>query len=170
MTSTASAATSTSTSMAMSDSMTTMDMVFFTSQSTPLFSQYWAPSSTTAYAFTCIFLIALAVILRLLYAVKSVAEANWARKNARRSYIVVQPDRDSGDDGTPYRDDDRQKEADGARLRKPISAARNNPDRMVKVEDASIGASSLWIAPWRWSVDFPRALLYTIIVGVGYLE
>ncbi|KAH8668426.1 Ctr copper transporter family-domain-containing protein [Xylariales sp. PMI_506] len=73
------AAMATATSMAdmMDDSTTTtmtsedMSMVFFTGFTTPLFSTGWTPTTQGAYAGTCIFLVALCVIHRVLQAVKS---------------------------------------------------------------------------------------------------
>lgn len=39
--------------------------------------------------------------------------------------------------------------------------------RLVQPVDALIGG--LWSRPWRISVDLPRALLVTVMVGVVYL-
>jgi copper transporter 1 len=50
--------------------MSQMAMTFFTSASTPLFSLSWSPSSIGQYTGTCIFLIALAIILRALLAAR----------------------------------------------------------------------------------------------------
>lgn len=52
--------------MGMSDMM----MVFFTSTSTPLYSSAWTPKSTGQYAGTCIFIIALAFVMRALVALR----------------------------------------------------------------------------------------------------
>lgn len=54
--------------------MADMVMTFFTSFKTPLFSNDWTPTTKGQYAGTCIFLIALAVILRVLIAVRPVLE------------------------------------------------------------------------------------------------
>jgi len=62
----------------MSDSMTMymseMVMTFFTSFKTPLFSNDWTPNTKGQYAGTCIFLIVLSVILRLLIALRPILE------------------------------------------------------------------------------------------------
>jgi copper transporter 1 len=50
-----------------------MDMVFFYSTITPLFTDTWTPSGTGPYAGTCIFLIILAVIHRALIAFRNSA-------------------------------------------------------------------------------------------------
>ncbi|KAM0812074.1 putative Ctr copper transporter family-domain-containing protein [Seiridium cardinale] len=79
MTMTSSSAMSTSTAMDMdmsSDSsilMTSaeMAMVFFQSATTPLYSSAWTPSGQGPYAGTCVFLIVLATIHRILHAIKS---------------------------------------------------------------------------------------------------
>lgn len=54
--------------------MADMVMTFFTSFKTPLFSNDWTPTTKGQYASTCIFLIVLAVILRVLIAVRPVLE------------------------------------------------------------------------------------------------
>lgn len=55
-------------------SMADMAMTFFTSFKTPLFSAQWTPATKGQYAGTCIFIIALAVILRVLLALKPILE------------------------------------------------------------------------------------------------
>ncbi|KAI2611906.1 Ctr copper transporter family-domain-containing protein [Hypoxylon sp. NC1633] len=49
-----------------------MAMVFFQSVTTPLYSTAWTPQGEGSYAGTCIFLIALALLHRILIAVRSV--------------------------------------------------------------------------------------------------
>ncbi|KAJ5766325.1 uncharacterized protein N7511_003941 [Penicillium nucicola] len=80
--------TSTSTSSSMSDmsdmsmSMADMAMTFFVSFKTPLFSTDWTPGSKGQYAGTCIFIIALAVIMRVLLAFKPIFEGRlWTDSN-----------------------------------------------------------------------------------------
>lgn len=50
--------------------MSSMAMTFFTSTSTPLYSQSWTPTTTAQYTGTCIFLVAFAAIFRALLAVR----------------------------------------------------------------------------------------------------
>jgi hypothetical protein len=57
-------------------SMADMTMTFFDSIHTPLFSEAWAPKTTGQYAGTCIFLIALAVVLRVMLAFRPILEAS----------------------------------------------------------------------------------------------
>lgn len=59
--------------------MDSMKMTFFTSTSTPLYSDAWTPASTGAYAGTCIFLIALAVLFRGIIALRCNFLTIWAR-------------------------------------------------------------------------------------------
>lgn len=61
-------------SSSMSMSMSDMAMTFFTSFKTPLYGDGWTPSSQGHYAGTCIFLIVLAVILRIMIAVRPILE------------------------------------------------------------------------------------------------
>ncbi|KAH8600902.1 Ctr copper transporter family-domain-containing protein [Bisporella sp. PMI_857] len=58
--------------MSTDDTTTMMSMVFFRSVTTPLFSLSWTPNGTGAYAGTCIFLIALSVIHRILIALRQI--------------------------------------------------------------------------------------------------
>ncbi|KAK1990897.1 hypothetical protein LX36DRAFT_591669 [Colletotrichum falcatum] len=51
-----------------------MTMTFFQAVQTPLYSTAWAPGSVGQYAGTCIFLIVLGSVLRVLLAVKPVLE------------------------------------------------------------------------------------------------
>ena len=51
-----------------------MSMTFFTSFKTPLYATDWTPSSKEQYAGTCIFLIVLAVVLRVLIALRPIFE------------------------------------------------------------------------------------------------
>lgn len=57
--------------------MSEMAMTFFTSTSTPLYSNSWTPANRGQYAGTCIFLIALAVIFRVLIALRPILEARY---------------------------------------------------------------------------------------------
>jgi len=67
--------------MGMSDMM----MTFFTSTSTPLYSSAWTPSSTGQYAGTCIFIIALAFVMRALVALRVNFLSLWDTWTARHS-------------------------------------------------------------------------------------
>src|SRR3954452_21536665 len=66
-----------STSSSSGSMSTSMTMTFKNSHNTPLFSNAWTPSSSGAFAGTCIFLIVLAVIDRCLIAFKAVMERHW---------------------------------------------------------------------------------------------
>lgn len=129
-------------------------MVFANSQTTPLFSQAWTPSSTGAYAGTCIFLILLAIIDRSLFALKAVMERRWRAAHLNRRYIAI-----SGRSSEAGRI-----EVDpNAKLSTLISAygIEENVKVVHNVADGPI--------PWRLTVDVPRAGLVLCIVGVSYL-
>lgn len=130
-----------------------MAMVFQTQTATPLYSDAWTPHSTGAYAGTCIFLIVLSVIARLLVALRTVQEARWLDQDNRRKYVV-------------------------ARGRVPLAeAVAHDPDAKQMVLSANGVEESVVVVerkcgvarPWRFGVDPVRALLDTVIVGVGYL-
>ncbi|KAJ5256537.1 ctr copper transporter [Penicillium angulare] len=74
-------ATSTGSSMDMDMSsgsslmpMSDMAMTFFTSYKTPIFADDWTPTSKGTYAGTCIFIIVLALILRVCIAIRPILE------------------------------------------------------------------------------------------------
>ncbi|MCJ1374344.1 hypothetical protein MMC20_005576 [Loxospora ochrophaea] len=128
--------------------MSMMDMVFFTSVSTPLFSMSWAPRSEDAYAGTCIFLIILAAFFRLLVVGKHVLEHHWRDQELNRRYIAVR----------------------GRKLTAAEEAkSEDSDDATAKGVDVIARSHVRTITPWRFSVDLPRALYVMVMVGVGYL-
>lgn len=160
-----------------------MDMVFYTSHTTPLYSTLWTPSTTSTYALTCLFLILLSILFRSLLALKSYVETRWSHNSRRRRYIVVASSESSGEqqqresETVGYRDSgygEGRQGTDGAEEeRERLTAtltARGVDEKVHIVEASAVGAGGFAKKPWRLSVDLPRALLYTIIVGIGYLE
>ncbi|KAK8917336.1 hypothetical protein H634G_09081 [Metarhizium anisopliae BRIP 53293] len=130
-----------------------MAMVFQTNTATPLYADSWTPQSAGAYAGTCIFLVVLAVIGRLLLAARSIQEARWLDKDMKRRYVAAHgkaslSDRVSSDS-----------------LAKPMTLTANGVDESVVV----VARPGCETRPWRFSVDPVRAVMDTIIVGVGYL-
>ncbi|KAM3513596.1 hypothetical protein MY11210_002791 [Beauveria gryllotalpidicola] len=130
-----------------------MAMVFQTQTATPLFSDAWTPRSSGAYAGTCIFLIVLSVVARLLVALRATQEARWADRDAHRRYVT-------------------------ARGRVPLAeAVAHDPEAKTMVLSTNgveetvvvVARKEAATRPWRFSVDPVRALLDTTIVGVGYL-
>lgn len=142
-------------------SMQDMAMVFFTSTITPLYSSSWTPNSTSTYAGTCIFLIILSLILRMLYAAKSLLELKWRHESLQRRYIKLA---DSTNPEGAVRKDSGKEESTTAVL---TTNGVDEKVRLVQSDSPLLGNS--WTRPWRLSVDLPRALLVTVMVGVGYL-
>ncbi|KAK1969295.1 ctr copper transporter [Colletotrichum sublineola] len=66
-------------SSGMSMPMSDMSMTFFQAVKTPLYSNAWTPGNEGQYAGTCIFLIMLGSILRILLAVKPILEDRFWR-------------------------------------------------------------------------------------------
>ena len=134
-------------------SMSMMMAVFQTTTATPLYSSAWTPGSTGAYAGTCIFLIVLAVVLRGLLAAKGIQEQRWLDRELNRRYVAVhgklplaeQVSRDS--------------------LAKRMVLTENGVEEEVMV----VGKKHVHPRPWRLSVDPVRAVIDTLIAGVGYL-
>ena len=128
-----------------------MQMVFFSSTSTALYSSMWVPENIGQYAGTCIFLIVLAVILRALLALKAWKEAAWLDAEFKRRYVTVagklpKAERISSDS-------------------KRMILTENGVEEEVMV----VKKSGMEVRPWRLSIDPVRALLDTIIAGVGWL-
>ncbi|KAI9838914.1 MAG: hypothetical protein M1819_004122 [Sarea resinae] len=145
-------ASSTSSTSASMDN--TMQTTFFTSHSTPLYSLSWHPQTTGTYAGTCIFLIVLASIFRLLLAAKHVCEQRWLDDAMQRRYIVVA-------DATPEAERV-ARDPDGKEA--TLISARGVEESVRVVKRKGRG-----VTPWRITVDGPRALLVVVIAGVGYL-
>jgi hypothetical protein len=128
-----------------------MEMVFFSSTGTALYSSMWVPKNIGQYAGTCIFLIVLAVILRALLAVKAWKEAAWLDAEFHRRYVTVagklpKAERLSTDS-------------------KRMILTENGVEEDVMV----VKKAGMDVRPWRLSIDPVRALLDTVIAGVGWL-
>ncbi|KAF1944224.1 Ctr copper transporter-like protein [Clathrospora elynae] len=134
-------------------SHTGMAMAFFTSTTTPLYSESWAPSTAGQYAGTCIFLIVLAIMLRALFTAKTFLEVRAMKSALKRRYVVVAGERTVA-----------EKAADDSNSMTGILTT-NGVQEDVRVVSAPVS----YVQPWRFSVDLPRALLLTIATGVGYL-
>lgn len=133
-----------------------MTMVFQTDTSTPLFSSAWTPASSGSYAGTCIFLVVLAIIGRCLLAFKAIQEARWLDRDAKRRYVVV----NNGGSSAPVSE---RLSADSEAKLMTLTANGVEENVMVVERRGHEGR------PWRFSVDPLRAVLDTVIVGVGYL-
>jgi solute carrier family 31 (copper transporter), member 1 len=80
---------STSADMTSSMNMNGMDVVFYTSTTTPLWSSAFAPQSTGQYAGICIFLIAFATVFRMLVAVRVNFHQAMATAEANRNGLPL---------------------------------------------------------------------------------
>jgi hypothetical protein len=131
-----------------------MTMLFTTSHSTPLYSANWTPTTSGAYASTCIFLILLTIIGRCLVAFRAVLEQRWLAAALNRRYVVV-----AGKTPEAGRID-----ADPDGKTGTLVTVRGVEENVKVVRRVSAGP-----LPWRFSVDLPRAALFMVITGVGYL-
>ena len=132
----------------MNMSSTSMASVFFTSTTTPLYSDSWSPSNTGQYAGTCIFLILLATVFRTLFALRAVQERKWQLVESRRQYIIA---------GVG----DKEKEQES----KLSVSSRTSDEGSIKVIKKNVPG----VRPWRITQDVPRACVDVVIAGVGYL-
>lgn len=140
------------------DSSMSMSMVFTTDHSTPLYSSQWTPTTTGAYAGTCIFILILGVISRLLLAYRHLLEAKWHDKAVRRRYVMVAGETTA----------ERSNRADpSAEKSEEATLTTRGMDESVRV--VRTPRSKVQGTPWRLSTDLPRACIFTIQAGVGYL-
>lgn len=137
----------------MSSSDTT-DMMFTNSHTTPLYSSMWTPTTSAGYAGTCIFIIFLASIFRALFAVRTVLEQRWLARARNRRYILVKGQ--AGEAGKIESDPD-------AKTGTLVTA--RGVEENIKVVTARVRGT----IPFRLSVDVPRAAIFMVITGVGYL-
>lgn len=150
------------TTSAMSSSstmMSSMSMVFTTDHSTPLFTSQWIPTTTGAYAGTCIFLIILGVISRCLLAFRSTLERSWHDRAINRRYVMVAGETERERERQMLPADEKSAEA---------TLTTNGLDERVRVVRRSGGRGREMMA-WRFSTDLPRACIFFVQAGVGYL-
>lgn len=124
------------------------------SHTTSLYSAAWTPNSAGGYAGTCIFLVILAVVFRMLWAAKVLLEIKWIAQARNRRYVLVKGQ--STETAKIDRDPD-------AKIGSLVTV--NGLEENVKV----VTAGPRTVIPFRLSVDLPRAFLFMIISGVGYL-
>lgn len=134
--------------------MSEMQVTFFSSYSTPLYSSAWTPHTTGQYTATCIFLILLATFLRGLFALKHVTEKKWLDRALNRRYVVV---------AGKLPEAERTSEDDDGRMATLLT--KRGLEETVRVVRREVRE----VQPWRFTVDAPRAALVTVMVGVSYL-
>ncbi|OQO06903.1 hypothetical protein B0A48_07469 [Cryoendolithus antarcticus] len=149
-----------SSSTSSSGSMSMMSMDFTNDHSAPLYSSAWTPKTSGGYAGTCIFLVFLAVISRLLIAYRHVLESKWHNKAVKRRYIKVAVATET--------DRERQPSLSASEKSEAAVLTVRGMDETVRVV-RSPAQSGITIQPWRFSVDLPRACVFTVQAGVGYL-
>lgn len=133
--------------------MMMMMSIFQTDMRTALYSNSWTPNSAGAYAGTILFLVALAMLFRGLLAAKSWQENRWLEKELNRRYVTV-----AGKLPLSER-------LSNESIAKRMVLAENGVEENVMV----VQKQTLNVRPWRLSVDPLRAVIDTILAGVGYL-
>lgn len=134
--------------------MSAMQMVFFTSTTTPLYSTSWTPSNTGQYAGTCIFLIIFATTFRILFALRAVQERKWQQLESTRQYIIA------GAEGKQRENGMNEEES-----KMSVSSENSDDGSMNAIKRKQVSG----VRPWRTTQDVPRACLDVVIAGVGYL-
>lgn len=136
-----------------------MPMVFTNDHTMPLYSSQWTPSSTGGYAGTCIFLIVLAIISRTIHAYRHVLEMKWHDQATKRRYIVLA--------GETPEDREKQLTQGNPHGNEEATLTFRGVDERVRVLRTS--RRGIETQPWRFSVDLPRAVVFTVQAGVAYL-
>ncbi|KAK3721790.1 hypothetical protein LTR37_002955 [Vermiconidia calcicola] len=136
-----------------------MSMVFTNDHSTPLYSAQWTPTSTGSYAGTCLFLIVLGFIYRLLQAYRHILELKWHDRAVRRRYVVI-----AGETA-----EQREKQLGFSDAEKSEEAALTTRGVEERVRVLRSSRRGIETQPWRFSTDLPRACVYVVQAGVGYL-
>lgn len=77
--------------------MSAMSMTFFHSASTPLFWDWWKPSGPQQYAATCVFLIALAAVTRILFVIRPLLQARRGSSGTRHQRLPLHQDEQTMD-------------------------------------------------------------------------
>ncbi|KAK0343750.1 hypothetical protein LTR91_018147 [Friedmanniomyces endolithicus] len=142
----------------MSDS-SGMPMTFTTGQMTSLYSLALTPSTTGGYAGTCIFLIVLAGLSRLLLAYRHLVEQKWHDRAMNRRYIMVSGQNEA----------DRERRIIGGGGEKAEEAVLTSKGLDERVKVVRSARSNVQGTPWRLSTDLPRAGLFTLNAGLAYL-
>lgn len=141
------------------DSGMSMTMVFTNGHHTPLFSSQWTPTSAGGYAGTCIFLVVLGILSRTVVAYRHVLELKWHDRATTRRYVVL-----AGE--TP---EDREKQLARGHPSGNEEATLTFRGVEERVRVLRTSRRGLEMQPWRFSVDVPRAVVFTVQAGVGYL-
>lgn len=136
-----------------------MNMVFTTSTHTTLFSNAWTPHSSAAYAGTCIFLAVLAIISRMLQSYRHLLEIRFHDKAVKRRYIVL--------NGETAEQREKQTRVGETEVSAEATLTTQGVDERVRVLRTS--RRGVETQPWRFSTDLPRACLFTVQAGIGYL-
>ncbi|SZF05501.1 unnamed protein product [Blumeria hordei] len=137
----------------MSMQMGGMNMSFFSSTTTSLYTKMFAPNSVAAYAGMCLFLIFLAIFSRGLIAFRAWRESVWLDADRRRRYVTV-----------PGKMTQSESMASDSDARKMVLSENGLEENVIMVEKRHME-----VRPWRISVDPMRAVLDTIITAVGFL-
>ena len=140
--------------MSSGSSMSSSMSVFQVSTSTPLYSTGWTPNSTGSYAGTCMFLIILAALFRGLIAGKHILEHRWLDTELDRRYVSIR--------GKPTESERVNEDTDS---KTGLLISERGVEEHVKV----VRRKRRGAAPWRFSVDLPRAAYVTVTAGMGYL-
>jgi solute carrier family 31 (copper transporter), member 1 len=130
--------------MRMTMDMSTMSMAFFQSGTTTLFFQSWTPATTGQYAGTCIFLVTLGIITRVLLALKPILETT-AWKPPQRDHHDSRLLHDEGE----------------------IGAQKSCPSELESIHPLRVVLQSNW-RDSTFLARLTRAAYEVMLAGLGY--
>jgi hypothetical protein len=133
-------------------------MIFTTSISTPLYTSQWTPTTAEGYAGTCVFLITLAVISRALSVWRHFLEIRWHDKAIERRYVTI------SDETIAVRE-----RLCGFAADKHTEAILTSAERDVLSRSSGIARKTFRTTLLNISTNFPRACIFVLQAGVGYL-
>jgi hypothetical protein len=146
--------------------MSNMVMTFQSTTMTPLYSTAWTPSTQGQYAGTCIFLIVLAVLFRVMLTGKILQESRWLEQERKRTYKIASASASATGSASSLKNEGKGGENDKEDSKVP---AATQDSLAITPPVAVIRDSASRFRPWRLTVDPVRAAMDTVLAGVGYL-
>ncbi|TQS34125.1 hypothetical protein Golomagni_05505 [Golovinomyces magnicellulatus] len=130
-----------------------MGMTFFNGITTKLYISMWAPKNLGTYIATCLFLIALSSVSKILLAAKLWLETTWINAELNRRYVTAAGKVPISEQISMNSD-----------ARQMILSGNGFEEEVIVVQK-----KGLHVRPWRITVDPIRALMDTTIMAVGLL-
>lgn len=147
--------------------MSTMAMTFFDSITTPLFWRGWQPMDVGQYGATCVFLVILAVLARIMVTLKPVFEVTiWKKRRQGHPRHRSAGDVDSEHASMPYETGESEEVS-------PAGNAKDGPnDGYLPLLQGLRPVGMVVRSRWRGATlasRLARAIYEMLLAGIGYL-